>query len=125
MDAADAVREFVDAFNEEAIDALLATLADDVEVVGSRGPVRGREAVRAWATRKPSGELTQRLVLEDVDERGEHAIATLRREWVWREDGEVADDQRIFYVATMRDGLIGRWEPFETRELALEAVTKA
>jgi ketosteroid isomerase-like protein len=118
MNGADAVREFVDAFNEEAIDALVATLTEDVEIKGSRGTVRGRDAVREWATRKPSGELSQRLILEDVTEHGERAIATLRREWLWREDGEVADDQRLFYVATMRDGLIARWEPFAEREEA-------
>ena len=121
MKGADAVREFVDAFNEEAIDALLATLAEDVEIVGSRGPVKGRDAVREWAIRKPSGELSQRLVLEDVTERGASTIATLRRQWLWREDGEVADEQRLFCVATMRDGLISRWEPFTEREEALRA----
>jgi ketosteroid isomerase-like protein len=121
MNGADAVREFVDAFNEEAIDALVATLTEDAEVEGSRGTVKGRDAVRKWATRKPWGELSQRLVLEDVTEHGDHAIATLRREWLWREDGEVADDQRLFYVATMRDGLIARWEPFAEHEEALRA----
>ncbi len=54
MNGADAVREFVDAFNEEALDALVATLTEDVEIQGSRGPVKGREAAREWATRKPS-----------------------------------------------------------------------
>ncbi len=63
----------------------------------------------------------QRLVLEDVTEHGEHVIATLRRQWLWREDGEVADEQRLFYVGTMRDGLIARWEPFTEREEALRA----
>jgi ketosteroid isomerase-like protein len=121
MNGADAVREFVDAFNEEALDALVATLTEDVEIEGGKGPVKGREAAREWATRKPSGELTQRLVLEDVTEHGEHVIATLRRQWLWREDGEVADERRLFYIGTMRDGLIARWEPFSEREEALRA----
>jgi ketosteroid isomerase-like protein len=122
MNAADAVREFVDAFNEEAIEALVATLTDDAEIVGKRGPVRGPDAVRDWATRNPSGELRQRLVLEHVTEYGEKAVAALRREWVWRDEGEVADDQRLYYVATMRDGLIARWEPFDRLGDALSAV---
>ena len=121
MNGADAVREFVDAFNEEAIDALVATLTEDVEIEGSRGILKGRDAARGWATRKPSGELTQRLVLEDLTEHGEHAIAAMRREWLWREDGAVADEQRLFCVATMRGGLIARWEPFEDRADALRA----
>ena len=121
MKARAAVRRFVDAFNAEDLDALVETLTEDVEIQGSRGLVEGRDEARKWATRKPSGELTQRLALDGVAEHGAHAIATVRREWLWREDGTVADTERIFYVATMRDGLICRWAPFTDLDDALQA----
>lgn len=121
MKARAAVRRFVDAFNAEDLDALVATLTEDVEIQGSRGLVEGRDEARQWATRKPSGELTQRLALDGVAEHGAHAIATVRREWLWREDGTVAEAERIFYVATMRDGLICRWAPFTDLDDALQA----
>ena len=116
-----AVRAFVDAFNAGDLDALVATLTDDIEIQGSRGLMEGKAEARAWATRKPPAHLTQRLVLEGTTEHGAHVIATVRREWVWRESGEVGDTHRIFYVATMRGGLIARWAPFEDRAQALEA----
>jgi ketosteroid isomerase-like protein len=119
--AREAVRRFVDAFNAEDLDALVETLTEDVEIQGSRGLVEGRGEARQWATRKPSGELTQRLVLDGVAEHGAHAIATVRREWLWREDGTVAEAEKIFYVATMRDGLICRWAPFTDLDDALQA----
>jgi nuclear transport factor 2 (NTF2) superfamily protein len=118
---AGAVRAFIEAFNAEDLDALTATLTEDVEIQGARGLAEGRDEAREWATRKPSGELTQRLILEDVAEHGAHAIATIRREWRWRHSDEVADAHRIYYVATLRDGLIARWAPFERREDALRA----
>ncbi len=121
MSAAAAVQAFVDAFNAEDLDALDATLTRDVEIQSSRGLVEGREEAKRWATRKPSGELHQRLVLDDVTEHGAHAIATVRRQWLWPDAGEPADEQRLFYVATLRDGLICRWQPFEKRDEALRA----
>jgi ketosteroid isomerase-like protein len=121
VEPSEAVRAFIDAFNAEDLDALAGTLTEDVEIQGSRGLVEGRDEVGQWATRKPSGELTQRLMLDDVSEHGAHAVATVRREWVWREGGEIADTERIFYVATMRDGLICRWAPFIDLDDALQA----
>jgi ketosteroid isomerase-like protein len=126
---AEVVRAFVAAFNAEDLDALVGTLTDDVEIQTSRGLVEGRDEARTWATRKPSGDLSQRLVLDELEEHGAHVIATLRRQWLWTKDGgptdEVADEQRLFYVATMRGGLIARWAPFEDRGEALRAAGPA
>ena len=121
MTGPEAVRAFIEAFNDEDLDALVATLTADVEIQAGRGLIEGRDEARAWATRKPTGELRQALLLDEVSEHGAHAIADLRRQWLWREDGKVADEQRIFYVATMRDGLICRWQPFAEHEAALQA----
>jgi hypothetical protein len=123
--AADTVRAFIDAFNSEDLDALAATLTDDVEIQASRGVLEGLEEARRWATRSPSGELHQRLVLDDLEEVGSHVVASVRRQWHWRADSETADEQKIFYVATMRDGLIARWAPFEDRADALRAAGAA
>jgi ketosteroid isomerase-like protein len=116
-----AVRRFVDAFNAEDLDALTATLTSDIEIQTSRGLVQGHEEARRWATRNPRGYLHQRLILDDVTQDGVHAVATIRRQWVWRHSGQVGDDQRLFYVATLRDGLICRWQPFEDRDAAMRA----
>ena len=115
------VRRFVDAFNAHDLDALVSTLTRDVEVQTSRGVIEGRDEVQRWAERKPGGYLHQRLVLEDVSQHGAYAVATMRRQWAWREDGEVADDQKLYFVATLRDGLICRWQSFEDRDEALRA----
>lgn len=121
MSGPEVVRRFVDAFNAEDLEALVATLSQDVEIQSSRGLVEGREEARRWATRQPSGELEQRLVLDRLAEHGAHAVADLRRQWVWRESGEVGDERAVYYVATLRDGLICRWQPFADRDDALRA----
>ena len=120
-DAGDVVREFVDAFNAEDLDRLIGTLTDDIEIQTSRGLVQGHGEARRWATRNPSGYLHQRLMLDEVVENGVHAVATVHRQWFWRHSGQVADEQEVFYVATMRGELICRWQPFSDRADALRA----
>jgi limonene-1,2-epoxide hydrolase len=118
----EAVRGFIDAFNAEDLDALIAVLDPNVEIQASRGLVEGHDEVRAWATRKPTGELHQRLVLDAIRDEGRHVIVFGRREWLWREDGGVADAHDLAIVATIGDdGRIMRWQPFDDRDEALAA----
>ena len=119
---ADAVRAFIDAFNAEDLDALVDLCDPEVEVQASRGIVIGHDEVRRWATRNPSGDLHQRLVVDSLREEGPHVIAFVRREWFWREEPDhVADEQELAIVVTMRDGLIARWQPFEDPDEAFAA----
>ena len=117
-----AIRSFVDAFNDEDLDAFVAVLSPTVEIQGRRGLVIGPEEAREWASRRPSGELHQRLVLEDVREEGHPPVALLRRQWRWRDSEEVADEEEIAALVVFDDeGLIARWQPFDERRKALEA----
>ena len=115
---------FLDAFNAENLEALVAVLSESVEIHGGRGVVRGRAAAREWATRRPTGELHQSLALDEVIVEGDLAVALIRRQWVWAETGEVADEQELGVVVELDDdGLIGRWQPFDGRAEALAAVS--
>ena len=81
-DPAATIAAFVDAFNAEDLDAFTRTLAPTVEIQTRRGLVRGIDEARDWATRTPSGELHQRLVLDGVRADGHPAVALVRRELV-------------------------------------------
>ena len=120
---ADATRTLIQAFNDGDLDALVAVLDPEVEIQASRGIVIGHDEARRWATRKPTGDLHQRLVLDAIRDEGKHVIAFTRREWFWREGGDVADAQDLAIVATIGEhGLITRWQPFDNRDEALQAV---
>ena len=120
---ADATRSFIQAFNDEDLDALVAVLDPEIEIQASRGIVIGHHEVRRWATRKETGDLRQRLVLDVIREEGRHVIASARREWLWRDGGDVAHAQDLTIVATIgEDGLITRWQPFDDPGEALQAV---
>lgn len=119
-DPAAVVGAFVDAFNAENLDAMVAVLSESVEIHGGRGVVRGRERAREWATRRPTGELRQRLVVDRVHEDSAPPVALIRRQWLWSEDGEIADEQRLGVLVELdADGLIRRWRPFDDPAEAL------
>jgi len=97
-------------------------LSPSVEIQGRRGLVIGRQEAREWARRRAAGELHQQLVLEDVREDGHPPVALLRRQWRWRDSGELADEEEIAVLVVLdADGLIARWQPFDERAKALEA----
>jgi ketosteroid isomerase-like protein len=118
------VRAFVDAFNAEDLDALVALCDPEVEVQTRSGVVIGHEELREWATRNPHGDLHQRLLLDSMreDEHRRHVLAFVRREWFWRDANEVADAEDIAILATIREGRIVRWQPFEDRDEGLSAL---
>ena len=117
------VRRFYEAFNEQDIDAFVATLHPDVELQTARGLRAGREEARAWATKLPQGGLDQRLVLERVlgEPDGRRLVALYRKQWWWREDEQHAHTDEMAAMFTFRDDLIARWQPFEDRDAALAA----
>ena len=117
--ADDLIRAFYDAFNEEDLEALVATLHGDVELVTARGPRLGHQGARTWATRNPGGELEQRIALDGVRQHGDRAVALIRRQWWWREEGELAEEEELGAVFELRDGLIARVVTSEDRAAAL------
>ena len=120
-DHREVVRRFYQAFNDQDLDAFVATLHPEAELQTARGLREGREEARAWATKAPHGGLEQRLVLQEVvgEPDGTHLVALYRKQWWWREDEEHAHEDAMGAVFTFRDGLIARWQPFEDRDEAL------
>ena len=122
---ADTARAFIDAFNGRDLDAFVATLHPEVEIHAHRGLRKGIEAAREWGTRAPGG-VQQRILVEDVQERGERVLALIVREWWWAEDEEESGAEPVraevmAWLFEFRDGLISSWRPFDDRPVALAA----
>jgi hypothetical protein len=114
----DPAREFIRAFNERDLDAFVEVLDPDVELHSMRGLRKGREAARLWATRPPGG-VQQTIVLEELHEDGDRAVALIRRVWVWDENGSPAGEDEMAWSFELRDRRIRSWRPFESRAEAL------
>ena len=117
----EAVRAFIDGFNEQDFDLFLSVLDERVELHTLKlGLITGHEEARRWATKQPGG-LQQRLVIDALRSSGDQVLALLRQEWRWEEGQELAEENEAAALFTLRDGRIVRWRPFADRAEALAA----
>jgi ketosteroid isomerase-like protein len=119
----DPVREFIRAFNEGDLDAFAATLHPEVEIHAARGLRKGIDAARIWATRKPGG-VQQHIVLDELYEDYELAVALITRQWRWAEDGKLAKEEEAAWLFELRDGRVVSWRAFEDRADAAGAAAE-
>jgi limonene-1,2-epoxide hydrolase len=114
----DPVREFIRAFNEQDLDAFVEVLDPEVELHSGRGLRKGVEAARLWATKSPGGA-QQTVVLDELYEESERAVALITRSWHWEEDGSHAGDEQMAWLFELRDRRIRSWRPYDDRKEAL------
>jgi limonene-1,2-epoxide hydrolase len=119
-DVIHSVREFIRAFNERDLDAFVATLHPDVELHSGRGLRKGIDAARLWATREPDG-VQQTIVLDELYEDPDRAVALITRAWHWAEDGSHAGEDEMAWLFELRDGRVRSWRPYDDRSEALRA----
>ena len=117
----EAVRTFIEGFNDQDFDLFLSVLDQEVELHTLKlGRITGHDEARRWATKQPGG-LQQHLTIEDLLRNGDHVVALLRQEWRWEGGDEVAEENDAAAVFTLREGRIVRWRPFADRAEALSA----
>ena len=89
-----------------------------MEIHAARGLRKGVEAARVWATRAPGG-VQQRVILDQLYEDENRAVALITRRWHWAEDGSLAREDEMAWMFELRDGLVSSWRAFEDRGEAL------
>jgi limonene-1,2-epoxide hydrolase len=119
-DVIHSVREFIRAFNQRDLDAFVETLHPDVELHSGRGLRKGIDAARLWATRG-SGGVQQAIVLDELYEDPDRAVALITRAWHWAEDGSPAGEDEMAWLFELRDGRVRSWRPYDDRAEALRA----
>jgi len=77
----------------------------------------GREVV---ATREPGG-VQQTVVLDELYEEPDRAVALITREWRWDEDGSTAGADEMAWVFELKDHRVRSWRPYDDRAEALRA----
>ena len=111
----EAVRSFIDGFNDQDFDLFLSVLDPEVELHTLKlGLITGHEEARRWATKRPGG-LQQLLVIEDLLSNGDQVLALLCQQWRWEDDDAVAEENQVAALFTLREGKIVRWRPFSDR----------
>lgn len=124
MPQIETVNSFIEAFNRRDLDVFIATLHPEVRLHAGRGLRSGREQAREWATRSSEG-VQQRIVLEEMVEKGEKVLALIVREWWWEhndDDHEFAHRDEMAWLFGFEEGLISEWQPFDDRAAAKQAL---
>jgi limonene-1,2-epoxide hydrolase len=111
---------FIRAFNERDLEAFAEVLDAEVELHSGGGLRRGIDEAVLWATRAPGG-VQQTIVLEQLHEEGDRAVALIRRVWHWAEDGSPAHEDVMAWLFEFRDRRVLSWRPYGDREEALAA----
>lgn len=120
--AAATVRRFYESFEHQRLDEFVDVLHPAVELQTARGLRRGRSEARRWALKSEAGELDQRYEIDRLVEHGAHVLALVRKQWWWRKENRLAEERPVAALFTLREGRIARWQPFEDRAEAYEAV---
>lgn len=120
MSSSGPAHQFIRAFNERDLDAFAEVLDAEVEIHSGRGLRRGVDEAVLWATRAPGG-VQQTIVVDQLYEEGDRAVALIRRLWHWEEDGSPAHEDVMAWVFELRDRRVLSWRPYDDREEALTA----
>jgi ketosteroid isomerase-like protein len=120
------VAKLVEAWNKEDLDEALALFDLDCEVifppeVPEPGPFHGHAELREWAEGFLAAWESHRSEVVEVIEVGDRVVAMLHL--VGRGFGSgIEMDETDAHIFTFRNGKIARWQNFNERSEALEAV---
>ena len=86
----------------------------------------GVDEVVGWAKPNDDGHLISRVEVDELREVGErHVAADARRQWRWKEDDELAAEDRFGALFEFRDGAIVGWrQDFASIIDAIDAIKR-
>jgi ketosteroid isomerase-like protein len=108
------LRDIYAAFNARDIDAVLATMHDDVDWPNAfeGGRVVGRDDVRDY-WRRQFTQIDPRVEPRRFTDAGDGRVAVAVHQLVRAIDGTVLADREVTHVYSLRDGLIARMDVIE------------
>jgi hypothetical protein len=127
MSGADTVDRLLTALTARDLETVAAQLHPEIEAQGRRGPFRGIEEVVDWARPNDEGHLSSHIEIDELREVGERYVAAdARRQWVWKENGDVGAEDRFGALFELRDGLVYRWhQEYPTIIEAIDSIPAA
>lgn len=114
-------RRFSAALAALDVDAALVDAHLEIELLVGRESLHGAPGLRTLLAPPALEYLERTIIVDDVIEAGERAVALGRIQLRWRDTDEPADTQHVGAVLELRDGRIIRWQPFPDPDAALAA----
>jgi hypothetical protein len=110
-DAEALLRRMYDGFNARDVDAVIATMRDDVDWPNAweGGRLHGRDAVRDYWTRQFAA-IDPTVTPTAFAQRPDGRIAVTVRQVVRSPDGDLLSEGDVLHVYALRDGLVERMD---------------
>jgi hypothetical protein len=107
--SAELAREVLRALSEGDV-SLFATLVHPaIEIRTARGVRQGAEQAEEWA-QKGYEHLERRFAIDELKVKGDHVLALVRTQYVWRDSGLVGNEEPTAIELAFKDGKLIRWE---------------
>ena len=113
------IRRALEALGREDTDAFVALVHPEVEIETARGVGRGRDGAIKWASKRYD-HLIRRWEVDEIRELGDELLMVGRVQYVWRESGELGDEDAAAIGFELDDGLIRALRLYESLDDAQE-----
>lgn len=106
---AELARHVLEALSLGDLPDFAAIVHPEIEIHTAKATYRGPEAATEWAQKRYE-HLERHYAIDRLSEHGDHVVARVRTQYVWRESGLVGDEALTVIDLTFRDGKLWRFQ---------------
>jgi ketosteroid isomerase-like protein len=105
---ADLARQVLEALSLGDVSGFAAMIHPEIEIRTAKTTYLGPEAATEWAQKRYE-HLERHYAIDRLEERGEHVVARVRTQYVWRDSGLVGDEEPTVIDLAFKEGKLVRW----------------
>ena len=106
---AELARRALEALSIGDLPDFTAILHPEIEIRTAQTTYLGPEAATEWAQKRYE-HLERHYAIDRLEEKGDHVVARVRTQYVWRASGLVGDEEPAVIDLGFRDGKLVSWE---------------
>jgi ketosteroid isomerase-like protein len=106
---AELARRALEALSIGDVPDFAAILHPEIEIRTAQATYLGPEAATEWAQKRYE-HLERHFAIDRLEEKGDHVVARVRTQYVWRDSGLVGDEEPAVIDLGFRDGKLVSWE---------------
>jgi ketosteroid isomerase-like protein len=106
---AELARQALEALSIGDVPDFAAILHPEIEIRTAQTTYLGPEAATEWAQKRYE-HLERHYAIDRLEEKGDHVVARVRTQYVWRASGLVGDEEPAVIDLGFRDGKLVSWE---------------
>jgi ketosteroid isomerase-like protein len=106
---AELARRALEALSIGDLPDFAAILHPEIEIRTAQTTYLGPEAATEWAQKRYE-HLERHYAIDRLEEKGDHVLARVKTQYVWRDSGLVGDEEPAVIDLRFRDGKLVSWE---------------